>query len=430
MMEPIDEKKTEAIPNSESASESLSSPSSPTVLSPWTGYLQILAGHLMIFDTFGYIGSWGLFQSYYISTLGRSQSDISWIGSLQIFLIYFVGTFSGRVLDAGYLRTTLAVGCSLQIIGIFTTASATAYWQILLSQGICVGLGDGLIFCPMISLISTYYAKNRALAVSFAAAGAATGGMVFPSIARQLIPTLGEPWAVRVMGFVFTFNSVIALIVVRPKVAPRKSGAFIEWEAFKELPYLLYAIGIFLSLWGLYFAYFYASFSYSTEMISIFGSKILHVPSAPSFYLIIAINGIGLPGRIFPAYLATRVVGNALYVLIPLTFSAGVLLYLWKYVTSYNGFLAWIIVYGFFANAVQSLFVGSVGSLTKDPQKMGVRVGMIFTIISFACLTGPPIAGALIDLDNGNFLYAQIFGITSVVCGSAVLVAAALASKR
>lgn len=266
-MESVDEKKIEAIPNSEKASESLPSPSSPTTLSPWTGYLQILAGHLMIFDTFGYIGSWGLFQSYYISTLGRSQSDISWIGSLQIFLIYFVGTFSGRVLDAGYLRTTLAVGCSLQIIGIFTTASATAYWQILLSQGICVGLGDGLIFCPMISLISTYYEKNRALAVSFAAAGAATGGMVFPSIARQLIPTLGEPWAVRVMGFVFTFNSVIALIVVRPKVAPRKSGAFIEWEAFKELPYLLYAIGIFLSLWGLYFAYFYASFSYSIDML-------------------------------------------------------------------------------------------------------------------------------------------------------------------
>jgi MFS family permease len=265
MMESVDDKKAEAIPNSESASESLSPPSSSASLSPWTGYLQILAGHLMIFDTFGYIGSWGLFQSYYISTLGCSQSDVSWIGSLQIFLIYFVGTFSGRVLDAGYLRTTLAVGCSLQIIGIFTTASATAYWQILLSQGICVGLGDGLIFCPMISLISTYYEKDRALAVSFAAAGAATGGMVFPSIARQLIPSLGEPWAVRVMGFVFVFNSVIALIVVRPKVAPRKSGAFIEWEAFKELPYLLYAVGIFLSLWGLYFAYFYASFSSSIE---------------------------------------------------------------------------------------------------------------------------------------------------------------------
>jgi MFS family permease len=164
--------------------------------------------------------------------------------------------------------------------------------------------------------------------------------------------------------------------------------------------------------------------------ISIFGSQVIHVPSSQSFYLIIAINGIGIPGRIFPAWLAARVVGNALHVLIPLTFGAGILLYLWKLVHSYSGLLAWIIVYGFFANAVQSLFVGSVGNLTKDRQKMGVRVGMIFTIVSFACLTGPPIAGALIDLSGGDFLYAQIFGGTAVVFGACVLTAAAIISNR
>ncbi|KAL7941133.1 major facilitator superfamily domain-containing protein [Trichoderma barbatum] len=353
----------------------------PTSPSRWTACLQILAGHLMIFDTFGYIGSWGLFQSYYISTLGRSQSDISWIGSIQLFLIFFVGTFSGRSLDAGYLRITLAIGCALQILGIFSAASAITYWQLLLAQGICVGLGDGLIFCPIISLISTYYDnKNRALAVSFAAAGAATGGMVFPAIAKQLLPRLGEPWSVRVMGFVFVFNSAITLLVVKPRIAARKSG----------------------------------------PLISIFGSQIIHVPPAQSFYLIIAINGIGIPVRIIPAWLAARVIGNALHVLIPLTFSAGVLLYFWRLVHSFSGLLAWIIVYGFFANAVQSLFVGS----------MGVRVGMIFTIVSFACLTGPPIAGALIDLRSGDFLYAQIFGGTAVVFGAFVLAAAAVASKR
>ncbi|KAK0763465.1 hypothetical protein N5P37_002842 [Trichoderma harzianum] len=419
----VDPEKTEAVESSEETSSSPPSPAmDPTSPSRWTAYLQILAGHLMIFDTFGYIGSWGLFQSYYISTLGRSQSDISWIGSIQLLLVFFVGTFSGRSLDAGYLRITLAIGCALQILGIFAAASATTYWQLLLAQGICVGLGDGLIFCPMISLISTYYDdKNRALAVSFAAAGAATGGMVFPAIAKQLLPRLGEPWSVRVMGFVFVFNSAITLLVVKPRVAARKSGSLVEWTAFKELPYSLYAIGIFLTLWGLYFAYYY---------ISIFGSHVIHVPPAQSFYLIIAINGIGIPGRIFPAWLAARVIGNALHVLIPLTFGAGVLLYFWRLVHSYSGLLAWIIVYGFFANAVQSLFVGSVGSLTKDRQKMGVRVGMIFTIVSFACLTGPPIAGALIDLGDGDFLYAQIFGGTAVVLGSCVLTVAAIASSR
>ncbi|KAH0531244.1 hypothetical protein TsFJ059_000102 [Trichoderma semiorbis] len=419
----VDPEKTEAVESSEETSSSPPSPAmEPTSPYRWTAYLQILAGHLMIFDTFGYIGSWGLFQSYYISTLGRSQSDISWIGSIQLLLVFFVGTFSGRSLDAGYLRITLAIGCALQILGIFAAASATTYWQLLLAQGICVGLGDGLIFCPMISLISTYYDdKNRALAVSFAAAGAATGGMVFPAIAKQLLPRLGEPWSVRVMGFVFVFNSAITLLVVKPRVAARKSGPLVEWTAFEELPYSLYAIGIFLTLWGLYFAYYY---------ISIFGSHVINVPPAQSFYLIIAINGIGIPGRIFPAWLAARVIGNALYVLIPLTFGAGVLLYFWRLVHSYSGLLAWIIVYGFFANAVQSLFVGSVGSLTKDRQKMGVRVGMIFTIVSFACLTGPPIAGALIDLRGGDFLYAQIFGGTAVVLGSCVLTVAAIASSR
>lgn len=116
--------------------------------------------------------------------------------------------------------------------------------------------------------------------------------------------------------------------------------------------------------------------------------------------------------------------------LIPLTFTAGVLLYLWRLVHTFSGLLAWILVYGFFANAVQSLFVGSVGSLTKDRQKMGVRVGMIFTIVSFACLTGPPIAGALIDLRSGDFLYAQIFGGSAVVFGACVLTGAAIASNH
>lgn len=152
------------------------------------------------------------------------------------------------------------------------------------------------------------------------------------------------------------------------------------------------------------------------------------MPSSEAFYLIMAINGIGVAGRIFPAWLVTRV-GDVLLVLIPVTFGAGVLLYTWAFVGSYNGLLAWIIVYGFFANAVQSLFVGGVGSLTKDKQKMGVRVGMIFTVVSFACLTGPPIAGALIDLRGGGFLYAQIFGGTTMVCGAVVLVGAVMAKR-
>lgn len=52
---------------------------------------------------------------------------------------------------------------------------------------------------------------------------------------------------------------------------------------------------------------------------------------------------------------------------------------------------------------------------------MGTRVGMSFTILSFACLSGPPSAGALIGRGGGDYLYAQVFGGTTVVLGGVVL---------
>ena len=234
----------------------------PPPPSRWTAWAQILAGHLMVFDTFGYIGSWGLFQAYYIDALDSTSSNIAWVGSLQLFLVFAIGTLSGRALDAGFLRFTIASGCALQIIAIFTTSVVGSYWQLFLAQGVCQGIGNGLTFTPMISLVSTYYSdKYRALAVSFVAAGAATGGMVFPSIARQLLQSVGVGWTLRVMGFVFITNSVVTLALIKPRVAARKSGPLFEFVAFKEIPFLLYTVGTFLALWGLYFAYYYVSLS-------------------------------------------------------------------------------------------------------------------------------------------------------------------------
>lgn len=147
------------------------------------------------------------------------------------------------------------------------------------------------------------------------------------------------------------------------------------------------------------------------------------MPSDQLFYLIMIINGVGILGRILPAWLVTRS-GEMLHVLTLVTFMAGFMLYLWISVKNELHLYVWTVFYGFFANAVQALFVRGVGSMTQDKQKMGVRIGMVFSIVSLACLTGPPIAGALIDAQGGEFLYAQVFGGTTMVLGSVGMVGA------
>ena len=155
----------------------------------------------------------------------------------------------------------------------------------------------------------------------------------------------------------------------------------------------------------------------------------IHVTSDTSFVLILIINGVGIPGRLLPALIAPKCRGP-LNVFIPVTFFAGLLLFLWALVHNLAGLIAFDVVYGFLANGVQALFIGSIGSLTKDKQKMGARIGLIFSVVSFACLTGPPIAGALIDQRNGSFLGAQIFNGTVMIAASVALFGAAWTKGR
>lgn len=82
----------------------------------WT---QVAMGWLVLFTTWGWVNSYGAFQSYYTLTLGLPPSTISWIGAVQNFLTFFVGAFSGRALDAGYLLPALMAGFVIQLLGVF-----------------------------------------------------------------------------------------------------------------------------------------------------------------------------------------------------------------------------------------------------------------------------------------------------------------------
>jgi MFS family permease len=381
-------------------------------------WVQVLLGHLVIFCTWGYINSFGVFQTYYVDHLGHSPSDISWIGSIQIFLLFAIGTFSGRATDAGYYKLCFSLGAFAQILGVFMTSICTQYWQLLLAQGICTGIGNGLLFCPTVSLISTYFTRKRALAIAIFASGSSTGGMVFPGIVEGLLPKVGFGWTVRVIGFIMLAISLLAGTFIRPRLPPRRTGPIVEWVAFKEPPYLLFAVGSFLMFWGLYPAFYY---------IGEYGSKVLRVDQADSINLLLIMNGVGIAGRLLPGFVADRFTGP-INLLIPGALSGGIMLYSWYAVSTRSGLFIFASLYGIAGSMLQGLFPAALSSLTTDMKKMGVRMGMVFTIISFACLTGSPIAGALIQIGGGQYLYAQLFAGTSLVIAAATLVASRVAA--
>ncbi|KAL6232196.1 hypothetical protein BDW75DRAFT_232972 [Aspergillus navahoensis] len=393
--------------------------SSPVPLPPDGGFhawAQVVSGHLVVDLTWGYTASFGVFQSHYESTLPQSPSDISWIGGFQVFCLLFISTLSGRATDAGMARTVVAVGAALLVLGTFMTSLATEYWQIFLAQGLCIGLGQGLMRLPSVTLISTYFMRLRVFAVTTAATGTSTGGIIFPAMIQYLIPKLGFPWAVRCMGFLVLAMAAIILALLRPRLPPRKSGPLVEWSAFKEPAYMLFTFGIFLLYWTLYFAFFY---------IQVYATEVLDISQEAGANLIIITNALGIPVRAPLGYLADRYIGP-LNCLIPCVALCGILMFAWAAVHTVAELYVFAVFYGLASAAAMALFVGTVPSLTKDLDKIGTRVGMALTMISFGPLTGPSVAGTLIARTGGDYLASQMWAGAALIVAVFALVRARL----
>ncbi|CAF9912008.1 MAG: hypothetical protein HETSPECPRED_000798 [Heterodermia speciosa] len=142
-----------------------------------------------------------------------------------------------------------------------------------------------------------------------------------------------------------------------------------------------------------------------------------------SVNLLLILNAVGIPVRPVLGYVSDRWCGP-INLFIPLSAILGLMIYCWMAVTTRGSTYAFAVVYGLSTAAAQGIFVGALASLTKDLSKIGTRFGMVCSILAFATLTGPPIAGALIESQGGRYWAAQVWGGTVVLLGSATVGAA------
>ncbi|KAI1050689.1 hypothetical protein LB507_009207 [Fusarium sp. FIESC RH6] len=389
------------------------------LLSPPDGgrqaWLCTLCGHFLFMNTWGFINSFGIFQTYYTTFLKRDPSDISWIGSIQVFLSFFIGAFVGRYIDSGHLRLLLSCGTVLVLIGIFTASLSTQYWQLFLSQGICCGLGNGFLVTPAVSVTSTYFDKRRSLAIGISTCGSVNGALVFNAMARQLLPIVGFGWTMRAIGFVQAATLLFVVVCMKTRLAPTKSGRLVEWVAFNRLDYTFFTIGMFFNFWAVFFGYYYIA-SYSREIIN------PTLTYTDSLNLLLILNGVGVFGRMIANHYADAF--GPLELLIPSCLAAAVAMFSWIAVLTPTHAYVWTVFFGIIGGSILSLFPAGISCLATDLSTRGAYIGMNFSIISFATLSGNPIAGAIITAMGGSYIGAQLFMGSSFIIGTAFVVAA------
>ena len=378
----------------------------------WT---QVVMGWVVIFTTWGYINSFGAFQGYYITVLPNyTASEISWIGAVQVCLTFFVGAFSGRLLDAGKFTVTFIVGAGIQLLGIFMMSlSDASYWRLMLTHGVLTGLGNGIIFTPSVALVATYFDKKRALALGIVTTSNSAGGLVYPALIRGVLPKLGFAWTARVVGFLNLSGLALAATFMRPWLPPRTAGPIVDFKAFKEPLYVTYVAGLFMFTWGTYYTLYYVSSqrpfyfinqSAKTFQIASFGLQVIGMPYTEAATLITVVNGVGMPSRVLFPLLSFKTGPINLLILTSLVTS--IVAYSWLAVTDKTGLYIFTTLYGMASAGFQCLMPTGLTAITPKLNKVGTRMGMAFSVASFAGLTGPPLGGA-IEQSEGGYRAAQ-----------------------
>lgn len=126
------------------------------------------------------MSGYGTFQTIYEKGLLENNTpfQISVIGSLQTFLMVFLGFVAGPLYDLGYFRHLLTTGSFLIVVGTLLQSFCTRFWQLLLAQGILIGVGAGCLAILSVAITSLWFTTKLPLANGIAASGSGLGGFV------------------------------------------------------------------------------------------------------------------------------------------------------------------------------------------------------------------------------------------------------------
>ncbi|KAJ5727398.1 hypothetical protein N7493_005218 [Penicillium malachiteum] len=208
----------------------------------WQAWLQVLGSWILIFNTWGIVVTFGDFQNFYESgqLFTQTSSKISWIGSIQAFLVFATGAVTGPIFARGQLKPLLIVGNFCLVFGHMMLSLCKEYWQALLAQGFMIGIGASCLFVPSLAVMQPYFSRHLGLAIGIAATGSSLGGVIYPVIFINLIDRLGFGWTVRIMGFVSLGTLLIPMTVSKMRVKPAGVRRLFDLSAFRDGPYLLF----------------------------------------------------------------------------------------------------------------------------------------------------------------------------------------------
>ncbi len=279
------------------------------------------------------------------------------------------------------------------------------------------GLGGACIVTPCMGSIGHFFLLKRGNATGIAMTSGSIGGVVFPLMLQKLLPTLGFAWATRILGFILASLLGIANLVVRSRLPRKPMGTLMnvapDLTVFKDPPFALVSLGIFLMEWGIFIPLSYiAPYATSNGHSSAFGFQIIAILNAGSFF------GRWLAGMV------ADMIGRVNTLILSILTCTIACLALWLPAENSTAMIiVFAVIFGFVSGSNLSLSPVCVGQMCKT-EHYGRYFSTCWMFVAFGTLTALPIGGQILSANGESYTGLIVFAGLSYAAAATCLIAA------
>ncbi|PYH74595.1 putative MFS monocarboxylate transporter [Aspergillus vadensis CBS 113365] len=373
----------------------------------------------------------GIFQEYFEThnDLEGGKGGLAIMGTTATGILYLLSpvTFTLLTRYPHLPKSCAFVGLALSVGGSLLSSFATTVWQMIVTQGVICGLGNGLVFSPTTLYLDQWFVRRKGLAYGIMWAGKSICGVALPFVTSACLDRFGAKTTLRAWTVVTLLTLAVTLPFIRPRIPPAPSTtpqplnlAFLKLATFWMLQ-----LGNIIQSFGYFLPSTYLP-SYTTTAAGL--------SDTTGTLLVALFNATSVVGGIVLGSLCDRFAVSNIMLLSSVGSGMSVLLF-WGLSTSSPSasfpqaaialLVLFSITYGFFAGGFSSTWSGVLTQVKREVPSL--ETGLVFGLLAggrgIGSVISGPLSSALMQRgsitgqENGEIGYTTDYGALILFTG-------------
>ncbi|XP_041837050.1 monocarboxylate transporter 2-like [Melanotaenia boesemani] len=400
------------------------------------GWMVVFGAHISIGFAYSTPKALSIFFKEIQEDLGASYSEIAWISSIMLAVMYAGGPVSSVLVNRFGSRPIVVMGGLMCGVSMVTASFGNSIASLYFCIGVIGGCGLSFNLNASLTIISKYFLARRPLANGLAMAGSPVFLCLLAPVNQFLLGHFGWRGSLLVLGGMM-LNCCVAGALMRPVAPPRNPFSceaqkkveqlerytqikescmkntknFLDLSSFKDRGFVIYLVGNIMFIFGAYAPIvFLSAYAISQGVEEYSAAYLLSIMGFVDMFVrpgtgLIA-NSRWIRPRIQYFFSFAMVFNGVCHLVCPL-------------MKSYTFLVAYAVFFGVAFGMVFALIFECLMDLMGN-HRFPSAVGLVTIIECFPMLLGPPAAGLLVDV-FGDYKYLFFMCGAVIVTGGLFL---------